>query len=311
MWNGEHMKNWRNLFLKRLLKGETQDGHVNVLASRGEVSAGKGRKIYSQTEPVQEYEPVPGQRGKDVEWAPCSLVVMNRMFEIAKVTAEDYVIDPGSGDGRMVISAAKLGAQALGIEYNPRLVELSRKNAAKEGVSDRATFAQADLFSTDFSRATVVAMFLREDINLKLRPKILDMRPGTRIVSNIFNMAEWKADEVVEVEDEDYYFKNHTVYFWVVPAKVGGTWKFPDGELILEQNFQMIDGALKSDSASTPISGKMTGDRIDFIADGRQYTGRVSENLMELEDCDGKREKGLRKITTQPLAAVASTLIEC
>ena len=281
------MKNRHAWFLKGIFKGRAGDGRAEALPPRGEAPADKDSKSYPQSEPVQEYEPVPGQRGKDVEWAPCSPVVMNRMFEIAKVSSEDYVIDPGSGDGRMVISAAKLGAQALGIEYNPRLVELSRKNAAREGVSDRATFVQDDLFKTDFSRATVVALFLRRDINLALRPRLLDMRPGARIVSNIFDMAEWEADEVVEVEDEDYYFKNHTVYLWVVPAKAGGAWKLPDGELRLEQNFQMIKGDFRSGNVTAPISGKMTGDRIGFIADGRQYTGRVTGDRMDLETNDG------------------------
>lgn len=236
-----------------------------------------------KTEAVQEYNPQPGQPGKDVEWAPASPVVINRMFELAKIKPEDYVIDLGSGDGRMVISAAKMGARALGIEFNPRLVELSRNNAAKEGVSNRVTFAQADFFKTDFSAATVVTLFLREDINLALRPKILDMAPGTRIISNIFHMGEWKADEVVKVEDEDYYFKNHTVYFWVVPAKVAGTWRIPQGELELEQSFQMISGTLKSGGIASPVIGKMTGYRLVFVADGRKYTGCLTGNGLEVD----------------------------
>jgi len=285
MWNCEYIKNRWALFFKGLL---------NVLTGGGEVSADKEPEMFNQPESVEEYEPVPGQRGKDVEWAPCSLVVMNRMFEIAKVTPEDCVIDPGSGDGRMVICAAKLGAKALGIEYNPRMVELSRKNAVKEGVGDKAIFVQGDLFNTDLSKATVVALFLREDINLALRPKILDMKPGTRVVSNIFHMRDWKADEAVKVEDEDYYFKNHTVYFWIVPAKVGGTWKLPDGELTLEQAFQMIKGTLRSDSSTTPISGKMTGDQITFIADGREFTGHIRGDVMDVESRNGERVEGRR-----------------
>jgi hypothetical protein len=280
MWNCEYIKNRVALFLKRVFKGRTGGGEAPV---------NKEPEMFNQPESVEEYEPVPGQRGKDVEWAPCSVVVANRMFEIAKVSPEDYIIDPGSGDGRMVICAAKLGAQALGIEFNPKLVELSRKNAAKEGVSDRAAFVQGDLFNTDFSMATVVALFLREDINLALRPKILDMKPGTRVVSNIFHMRDWKADEVVEVEDEDYYFRNHTVYFWIVPAKAGGTWKLPNGELTLEQTFQEIKGTLKSDGSTIPISGKMTGDQISFIAGGRQYTGRVTGDVMNLAGMDARR----------------------
>jgi len=229
------------------------------------------------------YRPNPGQPGKDVQWVPASPVVINRMFEIAKITPEDYVIDLGSGDGRMAIRAAKMGARALGIEFNPRLVELSRKNAAKEGISDRVTFIQADFFEVDFSEATVIALFLREDINLVLRPKILEMMPGTRVVSNIFRMGDWKADEIVKVEDEDYYFKNHTIYFWIVPAKVAGKWTLPQGELELEQNFQVISGTLKSEGISKQVAGKMKGERIEFIADGRKYTGRVTGDRIDLE----------------------------
>lgn len=279
------MKNWRTWFLKNVLKGG--EGRGNVLTSQFEVSANMESKIYNQTEPVQEYDPKAGQPGKNVEWVPGSPVVINRMFDMAKVTPQDYLIDLGSGDGRMVISAAKIGAQALGIEYNPRLVELSQKNAAIEGVTDKATFTQADFFKTDFSMATVLALFLREDINLALRPNILDMKPGTRIVSNIFHMGEWKADEIVKVEDEDYYFKNHTVYFWVVPAKVGGTWNLPQGELTLDQCFQMISGTLRSGSVTSSINGKMTGNRIFFTADGRQYTGIVTGDRMEVQTNDG------------------------
>jgi hypothetical protein len=209
------------------------------------------------------------------------------MLDLAKVTAGDYVIDLGSGDGRIVISAAKLGARALGIEFNPFLVELSRKNAGKERVSDRATFIQRDLFKTDFSRATVLPLFLRRDINIRLRSKILDMKPGTRIVSNIFDMGEWKADEVVKIEDEDYYFKNHTVYFWIVPARVGGIWKLSIGGLSLEQDFQIIRGSLKSGNVTSPVRGKMIGDRISFTADGREYRGRVKGRRMDLETEDG------------------------
>ena len=288
---GIHEKNWRTWSSKTILKGWTGDWRVDVLSPLGEVLASKEFEIFSQAAPVQEYVPRAGQPGKDVEWVPSSTVVVNRMLDMAKVTPEDYVIDLGSGDGRIVISAAKLGARALGIEYNPKLVELARQNAAKEGVSDKATFVAADLFETDFSEATVITLFLREDINLALRPKILDLKPGTRIVSNVFHMDEWKADEVITVEDEDYYFRYCTVYFWVVPAKVGGTWKLPQGELKLEQRFQMITGSLKSRNVITSIYGKMTGDQISFTADGIKYTGRVTGNQMELETNDGSNTK--------------------
>ena len=142
-----------------------------------------------------DYEPHVGQDGKDVVWVPTCQELVDKMLDMAKVTPKDYVIDLGSGDGRTVITAAKRGARALGIEYNPDMVALSKRNAAREGVTDKAQFIQADLFETDFSQATVITMFLLPTINLKLRPKILDLKPGTRIVSNSFAMEEWTADE--------------------------------------------------------------------------------------------------------------------
>src|SRR5881296_4263520 len=152
-------------------------------------------------QPGKEYQPEVGQEGKDVVWVPTPQVLVDKMLDMAKVTPKDYVIDLGSGDGRTVITAAKRGAKALGIEYNPDMVELSKRNAAKEGVNNRASFTKADLFESDFSQATVITMFLLPDINIKLRPKILDLKPGIRIVSNSFTMGDWKADDTVSVKD--------------------------------------------------------------------------------------------------------------
>jgi SAM-dependent methyltransferase len=205
------------------------------------------------------------------------------MLDLAKVTSQDYVIDLGSGDGRIVITAAKRGARSLGIEYNPDLVALSKRNAAKEGVSAKAQFIQADLFESDFSQATVITMFLLPEINLKLRPKILDLKPGTRVVSNSFSMDEWKADQTVAVSAEEGCDNNYCeAYFWIVPAKVEGTWKLPQGELWFSQSFQMISGTLKSGSNIVAITnGRLNGDLISFTAGGAQYTGRVSGNTMQ------------------------------
>src|SRR5919106_1025306 len=163
------------------------------------------------------YEPSVGQEGKDVVWVPTPQAVVDKMLDMAKVTARDFVIDLGSGDGRTVITAAKRGARALGIEYNPDMVELSKRNAEKESVVDRASFVKADLFETDFSNATVITMFLLPEINLKLRPKILELKPGTRIVSNTFTMAEWAADETATVTEDCTSWC--TALLWIVPAK--------------------------------------------------------------------------------------------
>ncbi len=239
--------------------------------------------LYAQAQPVpakEQYEPRVGQEGKDVVWVPSPQTLVNKMLDMAKVTPKDYVIDLGSGDGRTVITAAKRGVKALGIEYNPDMVELSKRNAAKEGVSDKATFMKADLFQTDFSKATVITMFLLPDINLKLRPKILDLKPGTRIVSNTFTMGEWAADETTTVNEDCISYC--TALLWIVPAKVGGTWQLPQGELALKQTFQIISGTLRSGNVSTPITnGRLSGDQISFNAGGAQYTGRVSGNAME------------------------------
>jgi hypothetical protein len=160
------------------------------------------------------------------------------------------------------------------------MVELSRRNAAKEGVGDKATFVKADLFESDFSQATVITMFLLPDINIKLRPKILDLKPGTRIVSNTFTMGEWTADETATANGDCVSYCN--ALFWIVPAKVAGTWKLPQGELSFKQTFQMVSGTLKSGANSVQIGdGRLRGDQITFTADGAQYTGRVNGNTID------------------------------
>jgi hypothetical protein len=223
------------------------------------------------------FEPKSGQDGKDVVWVPTPQTLVDRMLDIAKVTPQDLVMDLGSGDGRTVITAAKRGARAMGIEYNPDMVELSKRNAAAAGVGDKATFVKADLFETDFSKATVITMFLLPKINMQLRPKILDLEPGTRIVSNTFTMEDWEADETAEVTDECSGWC--TALLWIVPAKVAGTWALPQSQqLTLTQEFQMLSGSL----GSTPITdARMRGDEITFTAGGAKYTGRVTGTEMK------------------------------
>ena len=230
-------------------------------------------------QPAKEYQPEVGQAGKDVVWVPTPQALVDKMLEMAKVTPKDYVIDLGSGDGRTVITAAKRGSKALGIEYNPDMVELSKRNAAKEGVTDKASFMKADLFESDFSQAQVITMFLLPSINIKLRPKILNLKPGTRIVSNTFDMEDWKPDESASVEGCMNWC---TAHLWIVPAKVEGSWKTPQGELVLKQTFQMLSGTLRNGNATASISNaKMTGDQIIFTAAGTQYTGHVNGNSIE------------------------------
>jgi hypothetical protein len=227
-----------------------------------------------------QFQPQVGQAGKDVVWVPTPQSVVDKMLDMAQVTPKDYVIDLGSGDGRTVITAAKRGATAQGFEFNPDMVKLSQDSAAREGVSARATITRGDLFEADLSKATVITMFLLPDINLKLRPKLLTLKPGTRIVSNSFTMGEWAADRTETVENDCTSWC--TALLWIVPARVEGTWKLPQGELTLKQSFQMLSGTLKTGSSSATIAGgKMNGDQIVFTAGGVEYAGRVNGNAIE------------------------------
>jgi SAM-dependent methyltransferase len=209
--------------------------------------------------------------------------VVDKMLDMAKLTPNDFVMDLGSGDGRTVITAAKRGAHALGIEYNPDMVELSKRNAEKAGVADRAQFMKADLFETDFSKATVITMFLLPDINLKLRPKILKLKPGTRVVSNSFTMGDWQADETSEVSATKGCENSWcTALLWIVPAQVGGTYKVPEGEVTLKQTYQMLSGTMRAGGKTFALKGKVNGEEISFSAGGKQYKGRLNGKQLEL-----------------------------
>lgn len=229
------------------------------------------------------YEPSVGQDGKDVVWVPTPQALVDKMLDMAKVTPNDFVMDLGSGDGRTVITAAKRGARALGVEYNPEMVELSKRNADKAGVAGRAQFVKADLFETDFSRATVITMFLLPEINLKLRPKILKLKPGTRVVSNSFTMGDWKADQTFELTagtgcDNSWC----TALLWIVPAQVAGTYKVAEGEVTLKQTFQMLSGTMRTGGKTFALRGRMNGEEISFSAGGKQYKGRLNGRTLEL-----------------------------
>ncbi len=236
------------------------------------------------TSGTQQYQPVVGQHGKDVIWVPTPEELITAMLDMAKVTPKDFVIDLGSGDGRIVIAAAKRGARAMGIEFNPDMVELSKQNAEKAGVSDKATFVQGDIFETDFSKATVLTMYLLPELNMRLRPKILEMPPGTRVVTHAFDMEDWQADKSVEADGRN-------AYLWIVPAKVAGNWnwKTPSGDaaLAITQTFQKIEGSVKLDGKDQPIrNAKLEGDRISFaIGEGNptavEYSGHVKADTIE------------------------------
>jgi len=252
-------------------------------------------------EEQEEYKPFVGQPGKDVVWVPTGEDLVKKMLDMAKVTSEDYVIDLGSGDGRTVIAAAKRGATALGIEFNPDMVELSTRSAMEAGVSQKATFIKADIFESDFSKATVITMFLLPQINLKLRPKLLDLEPGTRIVSNSFTMEDWKADETISLGEGCTTWC--TAYFWIIPAKVEGKWQLKDGELTFLQQFQTITGTLGVDGEDIPIEGKLKGDQISFKTDEAEYSGRVNGDTISgtLKSGSGNGNWEAIRIESSPL----------
>jgi len=245
--------------------------------------------------PAQEtkpFQPTVGQAGKDVIWVPTPQELVDKMMDLAKVTSSDVLVDLGSGDGRTVIAAAKRGANARGIEYDPNMVELSKQNASAAGVSQQAQFAKADIFESDFSNATVVTMFLLPSINMRLRPKLLDMRPGTRIVSNSFTMEDWQPDVTETIPNCSQWC---TAHLWIVPAKVAGAWRLPQGELQLSQQFQQVTGTINAGAGSQPIvNGKLQGDVITFLAGGTEYSGRVQGDAMELTSNAGAKLQATR-----------------
>ena len=226
-----------------------------------------------------DFVPKSGQDGKDVVWVPTPQALVDTMLSLAKVTSADYIIDLGSGDGRLVITAAKRGATALGIEYNPNMVELAIRTAKEEGVSAKANFKQADIFEYDFSKATVITMFLLPELNIRLRPIILDMKPGTRIVSNTFEMGDWEPDQTTNIKEEEESWWT-TALLWIVPAKVDGIWKIENGQIKFTQNFQYITGTLTVDDAEIELVGKLDGDNISFNVEGTEFIGKVTGNTM-------------------------------
>lgn len=232
---------------------------------------------------LRSFEPSVGQEGKDVVWVPTSQALLEKMLDMAQVTPRDFVMDLGSGDGRTVIAAAKRGAQALGVEYDADMVELSRVRAETAGVAARARFVKADLFETDFSKATVITMFLLPSINLKLRPTILNLKPGTRVVSNTFGMDEWMPDDTATLYSVESGCDSWcTALMWIVPAKVAGKYSLPQGELELKQEFQMLSGTLATGGTTYALEGRVRGEALEFRAGGREYRGRLSGGKLVL-----------------------------
>ena len=237
----------------------------------------------------KDYEPHVGQAGKDVIWVPTPDEVVERMLRMAQVAPNDYVVDLGAGDGKIAIAAAKkFGARALGIEYNADMARHAQRNVERTGVAHRARIVQGDIFVSDFSQATVITMYLLPALNLKLRPQLLAMRPGTRVVSHSFSMDDWEADETSSLD-------GRRAYFWVVPAAVAGAWtlELAGGgaadklEMTLEQRYQKIEGTVALDTVLGGLrEARLRGYLIAFSyvdqkGVRRDFSGRVSGARME------------------------------
>jgi hypothetical protein len=258
------------------VQSPTQTAEANGAAP----SAGAGTQTPTQpaaATKTDEFKPVVGQAGKDVVWVPTPQPLVDRMLAMAKLTPNDIHYDLGSGDGRTVITAVKRGARSTGVEYNPDMVVLSKRLAQQEGVGEKAKFVEGDIFKTNFSDATVLTLFLLAELNVKLRPTILAMKPGTRVVSNTFKMGDWEPDESQTVTEKDGCTGYCTAHLWIVPAKVGGKWKLPTGELQLTQTYQRVSGTL----GSNKVEGSLRGDQIDFVAGNARYTGKVTGNTVK------------------------------
>jgi len=236
-----------------------------------------------------DFQPYIGQEGKDVVWVPTPDEVVERMLNMAQTKPEDYVIDLGAGDGKITIAAARnFGARSLGVEYNPQMVNLAQRNARAAGVLGRARIVQGDIFATDFTQATVLTLYLLPALNMRLRPQILAMRPGTRVVAHAFNMGDWGPDETSDVD-------GRRVFLWIVPARVSGLWALElagaggSGKLglNLDQQYQKITGVARLGSVLVGLrEPRLSGFRIGFAyVDNqgvrRDFTGRVAGDAME------------------------------
>ena len=258
--------------------------------------------VQAQLQPAPIYEPEYHQPGKDVVWVPTPEIVVGTMIDLANLTADDYVIDLGSGDGRLVIAAAKRCARALGLEYDDNLVRYSIRSAEQQGVAGRAQFVKADIFASDFSQATVLTLFLLPDMNVRLRPQFLAMKPGTRIVANFFGIGDWTSDASVHIPESEKCGNYCVAYLWIVPANIDGTWQTPKGELTLAQRYQYFKGTLRAGGEGTPVKeitqGRVRGDMLNFAVDGVSYSGRVIGDMIEVttgNDAAAERWRATRK----------------
>ena len=229
--------------------------------------------------PKAPFEPQVGQGGKDVVWVPTPQALVEKMLDMARVTADDVVYDLGSGDGRNIIAAAKRGATAIGVEYNPNMVELSRRNAEAAGVGGKATFVEGDMFTADISKATVMALFLLPDNLERLRDTFMRLRPGTRMVLNTFGIPEWDPDARETIEGDCVSWCTALLYY--VPARVAGTWKTDRGELQLTQMYQVVLGTLTEQGRQVKLTGKLEGTALTLDGDGVALRATVAGDRLD------------------------------
>jgi hypothetical protein len=285
--------------MSRFIRSGTALALVGMLAAATFSAEAKDRR-----ECDRDYKPQVGQSGKDVVWVPTPDEVVQRMLRMAKVTPQDIVYDLGAGDGKIAIAAGKLGATSVGIEYNPEMAKLAQCYVQAEELTGKTRIIQGDVFKEDFSRASVVTMYLLPELNLRLRPTILNMKPGTRVTSHQFTMGDWEPDETAEI---DY----RTAYLWIVPAKVEGTWSLREQgsnaqyAVNLSQKYQKITGDIATGSAKQPLVGAtVRGEEIRFAFNDdkgvtRTLNGTVRGNELTgtLKSANGTETKvtGTRK----------------
>jgi Methyltransferase domain len=239
-----------------------------------------GPRATAQAAPQEPYRPMVGQPGKDAVWVPTSEAMVEKMLDHAKLVPKDFVMDLGSGDGRMIIAAARRGARGVGVEYNADLVELARRQAAAAGVSDKASFVQGDMYEADISKATLLALFLLPTNIEKLVPKFLELPPGTRIVANTYWVDDWTPDDTQTLESGCGSWCTSKLF--IVPAKVQGTWRTPNGVLSLTQRYQMLEGTFgPADSTPQSVNGRLRGKAITLRIGETQYEGVVTGKTIE------------------------------
>lgn len=230
----------------------------------------------AQTPPpaAETFTPYVGQPGRDVVWEPSPDITVEKMIDMARLTPNDYVIDLGSGDGRMIIAAAKRGIRGHGVEFNPKMVALANRRAQEAGVADKAKFFEGDMFTADISQASAMLLFLLSDNLNKLVPNLLKLKPGTRIVMNGFTVDGWEPDQGQDIDGDCGRWCS--IYMYIVPANVEGQWRIGGQTLALKQKFQMLTGTLNGQE----ITGRMRGDLIEFRIGEASWRGRIDGNRM-------------------------------